>query len=261
MSSYPSSIPRCEHLKVNGTQCGSPALKRNHFCYFHKRWHETRIVLNANRARRGRAALDLPVLEDANSVQVSLMQVMRLILSGQVDPKTAGLLLYALQTASSNLSRINFEPVVKTRVVIDPRTVDQTPLGEDPWRPEDFEEEEYEAEDQDEARERVEAKDKDVSQDESSTGTIANIEAQADAGQPREREDEHIIVQIQGVSRPRRVRVAAHSWHRRAATDSRAVGGQLHAGQSHCAGTTSIGPASSPPPVPLFSGWTCDARS
>jgi len=150
MSSYPHSIPRCQHLKVNGTQCGSPALKRNHFCYFHKRWHETRIVLNASRARRARAALDLPVLEDANSVQVSLMQVMRLILSGQVDPKTAGLLLYALQTASSNLSRINFEPAVKTRVVIDPRTVDQTPLGEDPWCREDFEEEEYEEEDQDE---------------------------------------------------------------------------------------------------------------
>ena len=112
MSSYPNSIPRCEHIKINGTQCGSPALKRNRFCFFHKRWHETRIVLNANRARRARAALDLPVLEDANSIQVSLMQVMRLILNGQVDPKTAGLLLYALQTASSNLSRINFEPAV-----------------------------------------------------------------------------------------------------------------------------------------------------
>ncbi len=154
MSSYPNSIPRCEHIKVNGTQCGSPALRRNHFCYFHKRWHETRIVLNANRARRGRAALDLPVLEDANSIQVSLMQVMRLILSGQVDPKTAGLLLYALQTASSNLGRINFEPV-ETRVVIDPRTVNQTPLGEDPWNPEDFEEEEYE--DDQEENEQVEA--------------------------------------------------------------------------------------------------------
>jgi hypothetical protein len=81
------SIPRCEHLKINRTQCGSPALQRSHFCYFHQRWQETRIVLNANPARRGRAALDLPVLEDANSIQVSLMQVMRLILSGQLDPQ------------------------------------------------------------------------------------------------------------------------------------------------------------------------------
>jgi hypothetical protein len=180
MSSYPNSIPRCEHLKVNGTQCGSPALRRNHFCYFHKHWQETRIVLNANRARRGRASLDLPVLEDANSIQVALMQVMRLILSRQIEPKTAGLLLYALQTASSNLSRTTFEPFIKTRVAIDPRTVDQTPLGEDPWRPEDFEEEEYE---EDEACEPVEAKSQDVGEDKEWTAevTIPNIEARADA--------------------------------------------------------------------------------
>jgi len=137
MSFYPKNIPRCEHIKTNGTQCGSPALRRNHFCYFHKRWRDTRVALNANRARRSRAALDLPVLEDAESVRVSLMQVMRLILSQQVDPKTAGLLLYALQTASSNLRRTHFEPM-ETRVVIDPSTVDETGLGEDPWRREDF---------------------------------------------------------------------------------------------------------------------------
>jgi hypothetical protein len=181
MSSYPNSIPRCEHLKVNGTQCGSPALRRNHFCFFHKRWQETRIVLNANRARRGRAALDLPVLEDANSIQVSLMQIMRLILSGQIDPKTAGLLLYALQTASSNLKRINFEPVIKTQVVIDPKTVDQTPLGEDPWDRQDFEEEEYEEDDQNQASEQVEAKSEDFGEDKewAAEETIPDIEAQA----------------------------------------------------------------------------------
>jgi hypothetical protein len=205
MSSYPNSIPRCEHLKVNGTQCGSPALKRNHFCFFHKRWHETRIVLNANRARRGRAALDLPVLEDANSVQVSLMQVMRLILSGQVDPKTAGLLLYALQTASSNLSRINFEPAVKTRVVIDPRTVDQTPLGEDPWCREDFEEEEYEEEDQAETdqHENVQAEatgPEDLNEEAAMEEKIPQIQGVAEAPQVAEtpEEDQQTIAQIQG---------------------------------------------------------------
>jgi hypothetical protein len=191
MSLYPVSIARCEHLKINGTQCGSPALKRSHFCFFHKRWHETRIVLNANRARRSRAALDLPVLEDANSVQVSLMQVMRLILNGQLDTKTAGLLLYALQTASSNLSRIDFEPAVKTRVVIDPRSVDQTPLGEDPWRREDFEEEEYEEDDQDETVQAEAARSQDI--DEDNEETIAQIDAVAAPATRRQRRS-HVAV-------------------------------------------------------------------
>jgi hypothetical protein len=187
MSSYPNSIPRCQHLKVNGTQCGSPALRRNHFCYFHKRWQETRIVLNANRARRGRAALDLPVLEDANSIQVSLMQVMRLILSGQVDPKTAGLLLYALQTASSNLSRINFEPTIKTRVVIDPRTVNQTPLGEDPWCKEDFEEEEYEEDGQEENEQAEAAGSEDQDKEAATEEGIPQIQAVAASQTRRQR--------------------------------------------------------------------------
>jgi hypothetical protein len=139
---YPHSIPRCQHIKVNGTQCGSPALRRNRLCYFHKTWQGARIALGANRARRASAVFDLPLLEDANSIQLALMQVMRLILSGQIDGKTAGLLLYALQTASSNLARTNFEPTIKTRVVIDPRTVDQTPLGEDPWNRDDYREQE-----------------------------------------------------------------------------------------------------------------------
>lgn len=260
MSLYPNSIPRCEHVKINGTQCGSPALKRNHFCYFHKRWQETRIVLNANRARRGRAALDLPVLEDANSIQVSLMQVMRLILSGQMDTKTAGLLLYALQTASSNLSRINFEPAVKTRVVIDPRTVDQTPLGEDPWCREDFEEEEAE----EDAHEPVKARVEDVGRDQEwlAEEVIPEIEARADA----EEESAQIIAQIQAVANatsPRRQRPSPklRPYIVRATKGSRAVGGRSRGGRSRRGGTTSTVRASWPRPTQLFSESTYDGKS
>jgi hypothetical protein len=170
---YPHSIPRCQHIKVNGTQCGSPALRHHRLCYFHKSWQQSRIVLNADRARRTRTTFDLPLLEDANSIQIALMQVMRLILSGQIDPKTAGLLLYALQTASSNLPRTNFEPTIKTRVVIDPRTVDQTPLGEDPWRREDY----YEEEDQEEPAGAAVAEAQD---DESTADKIPQIQAVAE---------------------------------------------------------------------------------
>jgi hypothetical protein len=139
MSFYPDCIARCQHIKINGTQCGSPALRRNRFCYFHKRWSDQRIRINS-RARNQSAAFDLPVLEDANSIQVALMQVMRLLASHQLDHKTAGLLLYALQTASVNLRHTDFEPRTKTRVVINPKDVSQTPLEEDPWDPSQFEE-------------------------------------------------------------------------------------------------------------------------
>ena len=143
MSSYPN---RCQHIKVNGTQCGSPALRRNKFCFFHKRWQTERIQLNAsNHKRRAARGFDLPVLEDANSIQITLMQVMRMIVSREIDSKTAGLLLYALQTASFNLRHTDFEPVRHQRVVVDLGDVVNSPLGtSEIWSDEDYEEDEEE---------------------------------------------------------------------------------------------------------------------
>ena len=134
---YPPSIARCQHLKVNGVQCGSPSLKNRKLCHFHQRWQQGRIQLNANRSRRSRYSLDLPILEDANSIQVALMQGMRLLLTNQVDHRTAALLFYALQTASSNLSRTTFEPRPQ-QVVIDPSSIPDTSLGDDAWYKEEF---------------------------------------------------------------------------------------------------------------------------
>jgi hypothetical protein len=128
-------------------------------CHFHQRWHTERIQLNANRARRSRYSLDLPILEDANSIQVALMQAMRLLLTNQIDHKTAALLFYGLQTASSNLQRTRFEPRPE-KVVIDPRSVPDTSLGDKAWYKEEFEEQEQEEEEQpkeEEARDDAEA--------------------------------------------------------------------------------------------------------
>ena len=52
----------------------------------------------------------LPTMEDANSVQVGLAEVMRLLVTKEVDLKTGALLLYAMQTGSANLKRTCFEP-------------------------------------------------------------------------------------------------------------------------------------------------------
>ncbi len=111
MNPVPPIIPRCRHIKANGLQCGSPALSRAHFCYFHQRWRETRP--NGRRVAAASPLLDLPLLEDANAIQVALQQVIAAIVNNQIDNKKAGLLLFALQTASSNLKRTCFEPQSK----------------------------------------------------------------------------------------------------------------------------------------------------
>jgi len=149
--SYSVYIPRCTHIKTNGTQCGSPALRGRRFCFFHKNWQGQRIQLNAKPADS--LTFTLPVLEDADSVQVALMQVMRLILSGQLESKTAGLLLYALQTAATNLRNTKLEPLFHETVVIDPGSVSDTGVGDNQWHSRDFEEEEEEGQEEEEEEE------------------------------------------------------------------------------------------------------------
>ena len=92
-------VLRCIYIKTNGVQCGSPALRSCAYCYAHSRL-----------AMRHPPLLDIPILEDANSVQVAIMEVIRGLLSGEVERKTAGLLLYGLQMAAANLKYVCFEP-------------------------------------------------------------------------------------------------------------------------------------------------------
>src|SRR5207244_4531030 len=61
-------------------------------------------------------------------------------LEGQIEQKTAGLLFYGLQIASSNLKHTNFEPETKNEIVIDPKKTAETRLGQPHWKNGDFEE-------------------------------------------------------------------------------------------------------------------------
>ena len=108
------SVPLCHHVKVNGVCCESPALRDQPYCYFHASARE--------RSRRRRQAVarnlpfQLPILEDAESIQVAIGDVLNALLSGQIDHKTAGLLLYGLQTAASNVRDLDFStPPVEHR--------------------------------------------------------------------------------------------------------------------------------------------------
>ncbi len=154
---YPGNIARCQHIKVNGIQCGCPALKSRSYCYFHYECHQAGLTPTRGRRRGSDFLLNAP-LEDANSIQLALMRVMHLIYSGKLDQKRASLLLYALQTASANLARTTFDVARPTKVVVDKNRVAETPLGMTPWsengNDHEIEDDEQNLIDEEESRER-----------------------------------------------------------------------------------------------------------
>ena len=89
---------RCAHLKTNGDRCGSPALSGKELCYFHEK------------ALADERPVRLPVLEDANAIQVSVMIVMDGLYRGNLSYQKAALLLYGLQIASYNLKQLQLAP-------------------------------------------------------------------------------------------------------------------------------------------------------
>ena len=100
------TIPRCQHIKTNGVRCGSPALRERRHCFFHHRAHSLRRL----RLKRPNQRLVIPLLEDANSIQMAIQQVAEAIAEDRIDNRRAGLLLFAFQTAASNLKRLDLEP-------------------------------------------------------------------------------------------------------------------------------------------------------
>ncbi|MBZ5665588.1 MAG: hypothetical protein LAO30_13375 [Acidobacteriia bacterium] len=100
-------------------------------CFFHLRFQPKN--LGDSKLSRLRGTFMLPILEDANSIQVALADVMRMIFMQQIDHRSAALMLYALQTASANVRATSLEPEMPTRVVIDRECVERRPIGATAW--------------------------------------------------------------------------------------------------------------------------------
>ncbi|MGD0470122.1 MAG: hypothetical protein ABSA54_17220 [Terriglobales bacterium] len=133
MASYPIEIRRCRHVKTNGTQCGSPALKGKELCYYHEQNRPVPAELYLDGERYCDGSIMLPPFEDAYSIQTVLRQVVQLMLTRRIERKDAGLLLYALQIAASNLKMMQAEKAKPTQVVVEPDKAGETPLGMTPW--------------------------------------------------------------------------------------------------------------------------------
>jgi hypothetical protein len=96
----------CRHVKEDGAYCGSPALRERKYCYYH-------LMQRASRLRRARALrdnlpyrLEIQSLDNLYAVRAALTDIAQALAAGQLDPRTAGKLLYAIQQVTSANRRI-----------------------------------------------------------------------------------------------------------------------------------------------------------
>jgi hypothetical protein len=80
---------RCEHIKTNGVQCGSPALGGKEYCFFHGVIHK--------KERK------LPIIEDQRSLHLAYLDLARSVEMQSISVAHGKLLLQILQSAGKNL--------------------------------------------------------------------------------------------------------------------------------------------------------------
>jgi hypothetical protein len=89
--------PRCRWVRQDGTSCRSPQMKQHIYCFAHMQMAEARTLL-----------LLLPPPEDANAIQVGLMKIQKALIEDTISTKKAGLLLYSMQLALTNVGQTTF---------------------------------------------------------------------------------------------------------------------------------------------------------
>jgi len=82
-----STYKLCEHIRANGKQCGSPAMRGMHLCYYHRR----------NRPLRGRELVTS--LHTRREIQKALSNICVALGSNRLSVEEASKLIYAVQTA------------------------------------------------------------------------------------------------------------------------------------------------------------------
>jgi hypothetical protein len=101
----------CSHIKINGVRCGSPALRGEVFCYFHQR-----LIRGVRTPPKSRLH-PMAFLEDEESIQASLMEVINALVRNTIDFRRAQLILRALHIATKNVLRTDFDCSMYRNVV------------------------------------------------------------------------------------------------------------------------------------------------
>ena len=92
-----NAAPRCTRSLANGLTCTQPALRGRCFCRFHD------PITTRNRR------FDLPIIEDAPSLQIAVTGVVNALLNGKLDPRAADLCFRGLRLCAANIKDFQAE--------------------------------------------------------------------------------------------------------------------------------------------------------
>ena len=90
---------RCLYTKVDGTRCGSPAMEGAQRCFFHIRM------------TRRDPELEIPPVEDSNSLVFALLEIVRAIQHDKIEVRKASAMLYGLQLVQNVLKNVTLGKV------------------------------------------------------------------------------------------------------------------------------------------------------
>lgn len=109
-ASASSSYPICEHIKPGGRRCGSPALRGEHFCFYHNNVHRrvpqvnfTMHLSDPQPERNPNYQYEMPYIEDPESLQMAFTQLIHAVTEQHLTTQRAWLLLSALHGTARNL--------------------------------------------------------------------------------------------------------------------------------------------------------------
>jgi hypothetical protein len=139
----------CRHIMPGGGQCHGYSLRGGDLCYFHNRRR-----LAAQKPVSPMDSIEIPLLEDRCSIQVTITGILRAIVNKSIDRARASTLLYGLQLSLQSVDRSNWAIPIGTVEAIsessDGEELAAVPDEEDEDDDEDDDDEEEDSDDSDE---------------------------------------------------------------------------------------------------------------
>jgi len=113
----------CSHIKDDGVRCGSPAMKKHMFCFYHTRLYQHAVLPGDEDYR-------MPLLDSPQSIHLMAVHILRSYLAGAIDHTQMADINATLRIAMETQRRCH-EPMME-RVTRDFSPIMTDVLGLDP---------------------------------------------------------------------------------------------------------------------------------